>query len=300
MKYFSNIPIINYSNNYVRNILTRIKMMDTFKQSASAFYPFIVDESSAAGVRLENLAYDYYDDPEDVWLIHIANDIVDPYYDVYLNTEDFQKYITKKYGSIRNANRKILFYRNNYDQDDRIVSEETYNQFSGKIKKYWKPSVDFDGRIIGYDRQLDDTTISTNMVITVELELNSNATFIRDESVTQQITGATGFVTFSNTTFLTLQHITGSFDANTSHFIIGEDSGANASPTLVKNIASGNNEAIQQTLDENEVAYFSPVTAFDYENEINEAKKNINLLDSNYKSQIYSSFQELMQEDVNG
>lgn len=298
MKYFANLPVISYANNYVRNILTRVKMMDQFRDNTAAFYPFILNESSPSGVRLENLAYDYYDDVDDVWIIHLTNDIIDPYYDTYLNTENFDKFITKKYGSVRNANRKILFYRNNYDQDDRVISEETYNQLSGKVKKYWSPSVNFDGKIIGYQRLADDTTISTNMILTVEIELNSNTTFSKDERVVQQTTGAEGFITFSNTSILTLQHITGSFSAN--YNIVGDSSSANASVTSVKLITAGNDESIVQTLDENEVVYFSPVTAYDYENELNELKKNVSLLDSRFKSTVYSNFYELMNEDTNG
>ena len=67
MKYFTNLPVISYSNNYVRNILTRIKFGDKFKQSAETFYPYVQKES-AGDFRYENLAYDYYDDSEDIWL----------------------------------------------------------------------------------------------------------------------------------------------------------------------------------------------------------------------------------------
>lgn len=300
MKYFTNLPIINYANNYVRNILTRAKMMDSFKKDGSVFYPFILNENSPAGVRLENLAYDYYDDPDDVWIIHMSNDIVDPYYDTYLPLADFEKYIAKKYGSVRNAYQKIVFYRNNYDQDDRIISEDTYNNLSGKVKKFWTPSVNFDGKIIGYQRLADNNMISTNMVLTIQIELNSNTKFQKDEKVIQTSSDAEGFVTFSNTSFLTLQHISGSFSSNSFQYIIGQTSSANASPGLVKNIASGDDTAVVQTIDENESAYYSPVSAYDYEYEQNELKKNVNLLDSQYKSTLYNNFYEIMNEELNG
>jgi len=293
MKYFTNLPVISYSNNYVRNILTRIKFGDKFKQSAETFYPYVQKES-AGDFRYENLAYDYYDDSEDVWLLHLFNEVVDPYYDVALSQQDFDKFITKKYGSLRNAYQKILFYRNNYDQDDSFIDESGYNALPEETKRYWVANINFDNNVIGYERIKENTIVSTNRIITFDVTLVGNTEFILGEKVIQG--ESSGFITFSNSSVITLQHISGFVDESDdiiqSGYISGDQSLANAeitSANLVFNAFGG----ATGSMSPNEEVYFSPVTAFDYENELNEQKKNIKILNKNVVQDVYSSFKEI-------
>ncbi len=296
MKYFTNLPIINYSNTYVRNLLSRVKLTDEFLNDGLNFYPYVQQESSASGLRYENLAFDYYDDPDDGWVIWMTNSVVDPYYDVCLSQDDFDKFIEKKYGSIRAAQQTIKFYRNNYYQDDRIISESTFNALTAKVKKFWTPSVNYDNMIIGYERIKDDTILSTNKILTIEISLQDDTKpFQVNEKVIQN--DASGFVTFSNTSFISIQHIEGQFVANSSISpyspvaITGQTSGANGSP-----VSSDSVKIIAENADDVEEVYFSPVTVYDYESELNEKRKNINLLDRRYVPLLQSKFIELMRE----
>ena len=292
MKYFINLPIINYSNNFVRNLLSRVKFTEDYKNSATAFYPFVQNESSGS-MRYENIAYDYYDESEDVWILHLFNDVVDPYYDVALSQEDFNNYINKKYGSLRSAYQQIAFYRNNYDQDDSVLSESGYNSLTEEVKKYWVPTVNYDNRVISYDRAKDDTIITTNKIISIRISLVGNTQFTLGEKVTQG--ESSGFVTFGNTTILNLQHIEGSFVS--SQYISGSDSNANAQATSVNtvfNAFGGTTGSMAPT----EEVYFSPVTVFDYENELNEMKKKLNILDRRYVQDVHSSIKELFDNGI--
>jgi len=286
MKYFSNIPVISYANNFARNILTRAKVLDKFKDQASVYYPYVLEEATGSGLRYENLAFDYYDDVDDVWVLHLVNQVVDPYYDVPLTQEQFEAFIVKKYGSLRAANQKVVFYRNNYDQDESILTISGYDALVAERKRYWTPTVNFDNNIIGYERIKDDTIVTTNKILTLDITLNGNAAFQTSEKVIQDTSGATGFVTFSNTTVMSLHHITGTFSNTSTYYIIGSDSGANASVSIIT--------TIKENITANVQVYFSPVTAFDYENEINEKKKTIDLMDSRYVSMVHNTFSELM------
>jgi hypothetical protein len=104
-------------------------------------------------------------------------------------------------------------------------------------------------------------------------------------------------VTFSNTSFISIQHIEGQFVANSSISpyspvaITGETSGANGSP-----VSSDSVKTIAENADDVEEVYFSPVTVYDYESELNEKRKNINLLDRRYVPLLQSKFIELMRE----
>jgi hypothetical protein len=287
MKYFTNLPVINYSNNYVRNILTRVKFGDEYKQNSTSFYPYVQKESSGS-LRYEYLAYDYYDDADDVWILHLFNEVIDPYYDVALTQADFDNYITKKYGSVRNAYQQILFYRNNYDQDDSIIDESGYNSLSEEARKYWSATVNFDNKILGYER------IRENKIITFDVSLVGNTQFIVGEKVTQG--DSSGFISFCNSSVVTVQHISGFVDINNivvqSGYILGDQSLANAeitSANLVFNAFGGTTGSMSP----NEEVYFSPVTAYDFENEQNELKKTINILDRRYVPDIHAAIKEI-------
>lgn len=291
MKYFSNLPIISYANSYARNILTRVKFVEEFKDISQAYYPFVQQEGSGS-LRYEDLSYDYYDDAEDVWIIHLFNEVIDPYYDCTLSQADFDNFITKKYGSLRNAYQTILFYRNNYDQDDSILTEIGYNALSSDVKRYWTPTVNFDNKIIGYERERTDWSVSTNRILSLNVTLQSDTVFKENEKVNQD--DASGFVTFSNTSLLTIQHISGSF-SNTSN-VVGEESGANAEVQTVTVVYNAfDNVSFPKSMSPNEEVYYSPVTAYDYENELNEQKKQISLLDKSYVGKVHSSFRDLTQ-----
>ena len=285
MKYFTNLPTISYGNNFVRNILTRAKILNNVKQNASVYYPYVMQEGSAGGLRFENLAFDYYDEADRVWILHLTNEIVDPYYDVPLTEEVFDSYIIKKYGSLQKANEKIVFYRNNYIEDDTILTLSGYETLIPERKRYWTPTVNYNNNIIGYERIQDDTTVTTNKIIAVEIVANSALTI--GEKVIQSTSGASGFVTFSNTSQLTLQHIVGSF--SNSYVIVGQDSNKTVMPLT-------NPTTLVETISANVSSYFSPVSAYDYECELNEQKKTITIIDNRYTSMIESSFIEAMSQ----
>lgn len=296
MKYFSNLPVIPYSNNYVRNILTRVKFIEKYKQQSQVYYPYIQSETKD-NFKHENIAYNYYDDTDDVWVIHLFNDIIDPYYDVPLTQENFDNFIIKKYGSIRNAHQTVLFYRNNYDQDDSIISESDFNNLPEVTKRYWYPTEKYDNTIIGYERQKENLTITTNKIISFQITITNDKEFIIGEKV---IMGdSSGFVTYSNSSIITLQHIRFFVDEDEnivqSGTIIGDSSLTTAeitTGTLLFNAFSGLNNSMSP----NEEVYFSQVTAYDYENELNEQKKNLKILNRQYLPEVQSYFTEIVND----
>lgn len=105
--YFSKFPKVKYNNNLSVNITLRAKVAESFKKIATNFYPYTIEDGQTA----DALSYDYYDDPNFVWLIYLVNDILDPYYDWPLSTVNFEKYIIKKYGSIAAAKAKTAYYK---------------------------------------------------------------------------------------------------------------------------------------------------------------------------------------------
>lgn len=277
MKYFSNIPLIDYNNNLARNVLARAKI-----SNHPDYYPYTIDEHR----RIEHIAFDYYQDIDDVWILHHINNTVDPYYDYALSQQDFDKYIEKKYGSIYRARRDVIFYCNNYAGDETTIDTPAYNALPSNLKKYWSPVLDITGTPYEYARSRDDTIISTNKIISANITLTNTVSFSVGEKVIQNNTQAYGYVTFSNSSIIMLQHIFGSFNANS---VFSEDSDAAASVTTVTTIS--------ETIPATEAVYFSPVTYYEFEDNINEQKRAINVLDKSYQESVSIQFRQLMQND---
>lgn len=278
MRYFSEFPVIDYDGYFARDLLKRVGFAENFVPFKPNFYPYTVTESD----RPDSLAYNYYDDAEKTWLIYLVNGVIDPYHDVHLTNEEFESYIEKKYGSIQSASTKIAFYRNNWDSDDQVLTTSAYEAKTSIEKFFWQPVISYSGSISGYERKNDSVIISTNKVI--ELTHTANSALTIGERLLIDSSNY-GTVVFSNTTTTTLQHIVGSFPS-ASYTATGEDSN-----TTVNISAS---VTIQQTVNTNIQAYFSPVSFYTYETELNEQKKHINLLDNKYVNTFEKKFTSLI------
>ena len=68
-----------------------------------------------------------------VWLIFLANNIVDPYYEWPLTQQMFEDFLISKYGTVAAAQAKILHYKHN--TKGTIITKETFdlNSTFGKI-----------------------------------------------------------------------------------------------------------------------------------------------------------------------
>jgi len=283
MKYFSNFPIINYANNAVRNIFAKVKFDKKMEEYTNSYYPYQLQE----GERPDVISHAYYDDAFNDWLVYYANKVVDPYFDYYLDQGNFNKYIDAKYGSISNAQSQVYGYRNNWSEDESIITAAAYASLATNLKKFWAPVVGYSGSITGYERSKSDTYLSTNKIDGLTITITSNTEFSVNQKVTQ-FNGATpvanAYITFANTSTLVVQHLDGGFQANASYVL--SSSTANATVTSVT--------TIKQNFENNEALYYSSYSYHDYENELNEQKRSINLLDNRYTATVERQFRQLM------
>lgn len=91
--YFKLFPQVKYGDVVLTDVTRRAKFLESLGSNPLTFLPYTVDE----GDRPEDVAFYYYGDPGYVWLIYLANNIVDPYTDWVMSDEDFNNYIIKKY-----------------------------------------------------------------------------------------------------------------------------------------------------------------------------------------------------------
>lgn len=93
MKYFEKFPIIEYEGRRVRDISRRTNFVKAVSNNPYLYYPYTVGE----GERAEDIAQFYYGSVDYVWLVYMANNIIDPYHEWPMDPQTFNDYIVEKY-----------------------------------------------------------------------------------------------------------------------------------------------------------------------------------------------------------
>ena len=311
-QFFKKFPVINYANKNAINLLSRVTMSKLALSTTQVYYDYTIPD----GTRPDNLSFNYYDNPDYVWLIGLTNKIVDPYYDFPISDDNINTLVIKKYGSIAKANEKILYFQNNWATDESNISTTAFAALSVGQQKYWAPEINEKNTIISYVRKQEDWIVTTNKIqnlsydysvvdnefvnvlteanyeIMTENDFNiivdyipetvTDKKFVAGELVSQGgVTFAT-VVTVSETT-LVIQHISGT--AVTGK-ITGLTSGASGVVSLVT--------TLNQNIPSTELIYWSAVTAYDYEIDLNAKRRNIKLLDNKYAEQATKELKTLL------
>jgi len=274
-RYFNRFPLVDYDGTPAKNILARVDFSDQTKKDIYVNFDYVLQEGTT---RPDILSFNYYNSSQYDWLIYMANEIVDPYHDYYKSQQDFKNYIIGKYGSLDIARSKILFYRNDWASDESLITEPVYNALASNIKKYWKPKLNNTFQIIGYERVKEDWTVSTNRIVQLTVTVNIS-TFNVNDTVTQASTDASGVLVSKDVDagILIVQHVEGEFEVSTADSI-------SAVTVLNENIT-----ALEQN-------FWTPVYAYDHEEEQNELKKYITMVKSSYVPDIEKTFIEQLKQ----
>lgn len=286
--YFSKFPLISYSDSVAVDITKRVKLLDRVSGNPFAFFPYDISN----GERADNFSNRYYDDPYMSWLIYLSNDIVDPYYEWYLQHNEMEEFIIKKYGSIEQAKLKIKFYRNDWENKEPL-SVSGYNALSEQLKFYWKP-IYTSTAIKEYKRIEEDWTFNTNKIVAYTV---SNTSFTNDEVCDIVFSAGQvgkGQVVQSSSNTVYLKNISGTHVANSSvpitggSYIYGKESLVNTVFTTAQ-VKSDN-------IPSEELSYYIPISYYDYEMEKNEFNRSIRVIDRDLKSVASDNLRTLMGE----
>lgn len=266
-KFFEKFPTTTYANTSVVNVMRRVVLGNNVRRSPEFFYKMTMEE----GLRERVLSDSYYQDADFDWLIYLSNSIIDPYYGWYQTTDEFNEYLKEKYGSLEEAYQRVSYYRVHWADDDQELSPSFFeNTLDGDLRKYYEPVFDKNARIVSYRRARREWTMNTNKVVRFTV---ANGTFtderIKIKSVANNEVVGTAEVIASNTTTVTVQHVSGNTSA-TVNYLYGVNSAANCVITTT--------EELYENIPADEFVYWAPVYVFDDENERNEANKNVRLL----------------------
>lgn len=284
--YFIQFPRLVYANTECLDISRRVGMSDEMKNNITAFYPYEITD----GMRSDLVAHAYYGDAFIDWLIYLSNGIVDPYYGWYLGQHDFEDFITKKYGSMENASRRIKHYRLNWEDDDLSISPSHYNNVIPEaLRKYFMPVYGVETQIIAYNRRREQWITNTNRI--VSLTISGNNTFQAGElcSVRHNLVQiGSGEIQAATGNTVIIQHVSGDVTAN--NVLVGESSNGHANIT--------NSIILQNNLTEDEYVYWTPVSYLEWEIDKNERNKFVNLIDPGFTLSV-SEEMRLALKDVN-
>lgn len=285
--YFNRFPVVNYLGVPVRNIMARAALDHKTKNNSANFG--VVRLENDVAQRADIIAENYYGSPLYDWLFYFSNEVVDPYNDVFLDSDTFYKFIVSKYGSIQYANDKVLGYINNWaDMPDDKLTVLQYEQATQAIKKYYTGVIDYANRVTHFERIKADWFKSTNKIRQFAIDFTD---FMLVGGVIVQynegVITARGQIVDIDTenSYITLQHITGEFTA-------GELYRAGASTVYTASSVW----AITPTdnISDEESRFWSPYTAYQMENERNESKRTIKLLRASLKGSAEEQLTDLM------
>jgi hypothetical protein len=284
-QFFSNFPIIEYNGQQVVDITKNIRMAPNALTNPFAFFPYTITES----IRSDQLANLVYGDPYLEWMVFLSNQTIDPYGEWYMDENQFTLFIEQKYSSWDLAQNKIKYYINNWYNGE-TLSLAAFDSLSPVLTKYFQPQFNADNTVIQYVRTQIDWIISTNHLVQMTFT-NNVPIFMDDEIVNIQydvgVVG-NGQVAFTSNTQLSIQHVIGNYLPNnnvinvSAFSIIGQQSGQTITISNTNQISINTVD----TLNPLEDVYYDAVSYYDYENNINEQNKTINLIGNNYVQEI--------------
>lgn len=278
--FLGRFPTISYKGQSVNNILIKIVIDRITKKYSTVYYPYVIRE----GERPDIIAADYYGDARYAWLVYLSNNIVDPYYEWPMTTTEFASFINKKYGGIDVASQEIAFWRNKWYGDDSIITPAYYASLPSYAKKYWTPSDEYSNTPTAYIRKPQDLVVETNKV--VSLAVSNSSIFSLNQNIYQYTAGnltGSGFVLENSDNTLVVKDVIGTIGSGTVYNTANTISTTvSSSTTVVTNISA------------DELSYWEYVTKYDYEDELNESRKHIQIIDKRFLDVIETELDQLL------
>lgn len=289
--YFNNFPLISYANSSAVNLFSRVNMSRMALQDSQAFYIYTLNGEQTA----ETLAYDYYDDETMHWLICLTNQVIDPYYELPLTDEQFNQFLITKYGSTFIAQNLVKFYRTNGLNDATTLTPSAFFALPIVEQKYYTGIIDNNNAIRYYVRKQEEWILNTNSQQTLQVTYTNTNTFANSEPLTFSNGNiACSFNTIqANSQYIMVNNINvvdGSGNPNLNDYTGTTLSGLFSNTSFTINTAY--TPVYNITADE--LKFWSPVTVYEYELELNANNRNIQLLSNKYATQASKQLKTLL------
>jgi hypothetical protein len=314
--FFSTYPKTIINNRLITDLTARAAIRQKYSDRLSIYYPYALQE----GDTPEIIAAKYYGDPERHWIVMLANDTINPFFDFALDYQVFDRYLNDKYKNEANSVNQWAnsTWRGQWNANEYFVANtvivsntaficnktHTPTVFLDDLKKnYWTRILDGvywkDEWQENMDYNKNDVVRHNNTIYICTQDnldnANNNITF----------SDANYWKTYSNgaeyaaVTTYGYRATTSVFDSNTNAttentIFIDKKSyngGENGYDDNVFNYASEVKESGNIT----ETTSKERISIYQYEQELNESKREIKLIREEYVPQLEQELKILME-----
>jgi hypothetical protein len=262
-QYFSKFPKIAYDItgtnqfNLVTDIIHRAKFREVVKNTTLLWYPYTIKDGETPDI----IAHKLYGSSQYHWLVMHANDIHLLWRDWPLSYNQFIAHLTKKYGDVETSMTQIHHYE---DSLGNWIDAASYLGFSGTWTLYASPDATADQ----FDITVDLVTQSADVYLGNGGIVGSGQNYYIDPINGDDSNSGTSFITAWKTTTKADTQVLSEGDAiwyNTS-----------LDPITISDSS-------------NKIVY-----AYDYESNLNDAKRDIQLIDAKYVNVIEEELDKIL------
>ena len=257
MSYFKYFPQTTFDSKSVADITRKAKISKVVSDNALDYMSYTIEE----GERPEDVAYYYYDDPSLAWLVLMSNDIVDVYSEWPRLTSDVEKHIMKKY--------------------------ESASGTTGTAVLDWSKNATIAGNIIHY-QSTNDPDLRMNRASFINL---GNTGLIRGDEIKA---GEEYTIVSLGTLGSDLwAQLTGATYTLENPVAVGQTFTALVAGNT---IIDSNTTQVELSSLKNPAREFYAVRAYDYEIELNESKREIQLVNKGYVSTLKDQLETILKD----
>lgn len=288
-QFFDKFPKIDYDINRnlysryenVTNLFFRIGFVREILNNISSYHVFELEN----GDTPENVADKIYGDPNAGWMVLYANRIMDPQWEWPLDNDQFRKYIIDKYGSIENAKTTTHHYEMVIKRTNSRTNVTTETRFEVDYRAYgpkqftvtiWPEEANYT---LGEEVFTGVSTSNYDFYGDVSNWWSSN-NVVQVSNTIGRI--AIGDILVGNTSGL-LGTVTEILEYGTTH-----DYYLNLPEVQEVETFNANGTTITQVTDR------EAISAYDYENTLNESKRTIKVVKEEYYAKIQAEFNNLV------
>ena len=265
-KYFRYFPTVEYNGKVVTDISRRVKIAEELSADPYLFMPYTITDD----MRPEDVAYYYYGDVDKVWMVYLANNIIDPYTQWPLPSDSLELSIQKKYSratltfgasAVDVTNDAITIVDHQYKTTDPVIYSTDGTAIGGLVNgsTYYVVRVGAD--------TIKLSTSATNAInsTTINLTTVGSGNHKIDRDITVYLNSTTIYTNVIEVVNNTDPNIKTTFDSYLY-----------------------NTSLIQSE--------WTPVRAYEYEIEQNENKRTIWLINKDYAYRVENDLRDLMND----
>ena len=267
-------PLSNYK--LATNILFRTKLVKEVMSNASGYFEYTIVE----GDTPEILADKVYGDPQAHWMILYANDILDPQYDWPMDNKTFIRHIKDKYGSVEAAKTGIHHYEKVIERLNSTTNTTTTKRIKVDKNAYYVLSLEDANGTLSTANVIVGQNSSANGYIVYDAGSNTYTVLANNNLVFE--TGEEVFITPANVTANIATVNDTALNTGAEDYFFDD-----LSVTQSVNTYEVAGDTITETI------YRQAVSYYDYEDELNESKRNIKIIKKEYYGQIIEEFKYL-------